>query len=184
MSLFVRPTEFQKVFYLQLLLKLWIMCKCKSNLVCCRAAQTATNCSVDNGGCDHECSESEDGLTRSCSCVTGYKLHDNSRKCVPKGQKTPDRWTDFSNRTHQIVSYTQKSSLETSGSFYSSSFNEEILQYWYKMLQQHLHSRVRVRFKYPWGYFYSYTVYFCCYQGVRRQNVVVQQIWKTWIAIK
>ncbi|XP_035526847.1 vitamin K-dependent protein C [Morone saxatilis] len=51
----------------------------------CDQPQTATNCSVDNGGCDHECSESTDGLTRTCSCVSGYKLHDNSRKCEPKG---------------------------------------------------------------------------------------------------
>lgn len=56
-------------------------------VVCCRPAQTATNCSVDNGGCDHECSESKGGLTRTCSCVSGYKLHDNSRKCEPKGEK-------------------------------------------------------------------------------------------------
>lgn len=56
----------------------------------CLAVQTATNCSVDNGGCDHECLESEDGLTRSCSCITGYKLHDDSRKCVPNGENTLD----------------------------------------------------------------------------------------------
>lgn len=54
------------------------------------AVQTATNCSVDNGGCDHECLESEDGLTRSCSCITGYKLHDDSRKCVPNGENILD----------------------------------------------------------------------------------------------
>uniref|UniRef100_UPI0037E7D693 vitamin K-dependent protein C-like n=1 Tax=Semicossyphus pulcher TaxID=241346 RepID=UPI0037E7D693 len=51
----------------------------------CDQPQTATNCSVDNGGCDHECSESVDGLLRSCSCVSGYQLHDNSRRCEPKG---------------------------------------------------------------------------------------------------
>ncbi|TKS79285.1 Vitamin K-dependent protein C [Collichthys lucidus] len=45
----------------------------------CDQPQTASNCSVDNGGCDHDCSESEDGLKRSCSCVSGYKLHHNSR---------------------------------------------------------------------------------------------------------
>lgn len=53
-----------------------------------RAAQTATNCSVGNGNCDHECSESEDGLTRSCRCVSGYKLHKNGTKCEPKGEDT------------------------------------------------------------------------------------------------
>lgn len=52
----------------------------------CLAAQTATNCSVDNGDCDHECSDAEDGLTRHCSCVSGYKLHNNGRKCEPKGE--------------------------------------------------------------------------------------------------
>ncbi|GAA6229482.1 vitamin K-dependent protein C [Lates japonicus] len=51
----------------------------------CDQIVTATNCSEDNGGCDHECSESDDGLSRSCRCVDGYKLHDNSRKCLPKG---------------------------------------------------------------------------------------------------
>ncbi|KAM9349497.1 vitamin K-dependent protein C [Symphorus nematophorus] len=51
----------------------------------CDQPQTATNCSVDNGSCDQECTESEDGLTRTCSCVDGYKLHDNYRKCEPKG---------------------------------------------------------------------------------------------------
>uniref|UniRef100_A0A8D3DVS7 Vitamin K-dependent protein C n=1 Tax=Scophthalmus maximus TaxID=52904 RepID=A0A8D3DVS7_SCOMX len=54
----------------------------------CDQLVTATNCSVDNGGCGHECSEAEDGLTRSCSCVTGYRLHANSRKCVPKGSSS------------------------------------------------------------------------------------------------
>ncbi|KAM9322273.1 vitamin K-dependent protein C [Pholidichthys leucotaenia] len=51
----------------------------------CEFVQTATNCSVDNGDCDHECTESKDGLTRTCSCVSGYKLDTDHRKCVPKG---------------------------------------------------------------------------------------------------
>ncbi|XP_060940920.1 vitamin K-dependent protein C [Limanda limanda] len=51
----------------------------------CDQLVTATNCSVENGGCYHECTESEDGLTRSCSCVSGYKLQEDSRECVPKG---------------------------------------------------------------------------------------------------
>ncbi|KAI3374538.1 hypothetical protein L3Q82_021118, partial [Scortum barcoo] len=53
-----------------------------------RETQTATNCSVENGGCDHDCLESDDGLTRRCSCLSGYKLHDDSKKCVPKGSST------------------------------------------------------------------------------------------------
>lgn len=40
---------------------------------------------MDNGDCDHECTESEDGQSRSCSCLTGYKLEDNGRSCVPRG---------------------------------------------------------------------------------------------------
>ncbi|XP_072219522.1 vitamin K-dependent protein C [Leuresthes tenuis] len=50
----------------------------------CQLNLTATNCTVDNGDCDHECSESEDGQRRHCSCVEGYKLEDDNRKCVPK----------------------------------------------------------------------------------------------------
>uniref|UniRef100_A0A672G083 Vitamin K-dependent protein C n=1 Tax=Salarias fasciatus TaxID=181472 RepID=A0A672G083_SALFA len=47
----------------------------------CEQPQTATNCSVDNGGCDHDCTESEDGPTRRCHCLNGYKLADDHRKC-------------------------------------------------------------------------------------------------------
>ncbi|XP_022616773.1 vitamin K-dependent protein C [Seriola dumerili] len=65
-------------------------CRCNSGYEgkYCDHLQTATNCSVDNGGCDHDCTESEDGLTRSCSCVGGYRLHNNSRKCLPKGSSS------------------------------------------------------------------------------------------------
>lgn len=65
----------------------------KKSISCCvymlsviPPAQTATNCSIDNGNCDHGCTESENGLRRTCSCVDGYKLHDNARTCVPKGK--------------------------------------------------------------------------------------------------
>ncbi|XP_028329129.1 vitamin K-dependent protein C [Gouania willdenowi] len=51
----------------------------------CEHPLTATNCSVDNGGCDHECTENDGSPTRRCSCLKGYKLDDNHRKCVPKG---------------------------------------------------------------------------------------------------
>ncbi|XP_042352898.1 vitamin K-dependent protein C [Plectropomus leopardus] len=57
----------------------------------CDQPQTATNCSVDNGACDHDCSESKDGLTRRCSCVSGYKLNDDSKKCDPKGPSSCGR---------------------------------------------------------------------------------------------
>ncbi|XP_060901471.1 vitamin K-dependent protein C [Labrus mixtus] len=57
----------------------------------CDQPVTATNCSVDNGDCDHDCLESEDGLSRSCSCVSTYTLHANSKKCVPKGPSSCGR---------------------------------------------------------------------------------------------
>ncbi|XP_029381576.1 vitamin K-dependent protein C [Echeneis naucrates] len=65
-------------------------CRCNSGYEGkhCDYTQTATNCSEDNGGCDHDCTESRDRLSRSCSCVGGYKLHDDSRKCVPKGHSS------------------------------------------------------------------------------------------------
>ncbi|XP_016404387.1 vitamin K-dependent protein C-like [Sinocyclocheilus rhinocerous] len=52
----------------------------------CGLRRTATNCSVNNGDCDHECHESEDGLGRTCSCIKGYQLQDNSRKCIAKNE--------------------------------------------------------------------------------------------------
>ncbi|KAK2896096.1 vitamin K-dependent protein C [Channa argus] len=57
----------------------------------CDQPQTATNCSVDNGGCDHDCTESEDGLSRTCSCLKRYKLHSDSKKCVPAGSSSCGR---------------------------------------------------------------------------------------------
>ncbi|NP_956650.1 vitamin K-dependent protein C precursor [Danio rerio] len=50
----------------------------------CDLRRTATNCSLNNGDCDHDCHESKDGLARTCSCIKGYQLQDNSRKCTPK----------------------------------------------------------------------------------------------------
>ncbi|XP_071379198.1 vitamin K-dependent protein C [Centroberyx affinis] len=54
----------------------------------CNHVNSATNCSVNNGDCDHECSESEGGQRRTCSCLAGYRLDDNSRKCVPTGRSS------------------------------------------------------------------------------------------------
>uniref|UniRef100_A0A8C5H6E6 Vitamin K-dependent protein C n=1 Tax=Gouania willdenowi TaxID=441366 RepID=A0A8C5H6E6_GOUWI len=65
---------------------LWFFDPMESSLSCCVPALTATNCSVDNGGCDHECTENDGSPTRRCSCLKGYKLDDNHRKCVPKGK--------------------------------------------------------------------------------------------------
>ncbi|XP_077471922.1 vitamin K-dependent protein C [Stigmatopora argus] len=54
----------------------------------CKYVKTATNCSEDNGGCDHECTESADGLRRTCSCVAGYKLQNDGRSCRAKGRSS------------------------------------------------------------------------------------------------
>lgn len=54
----------------------------------CEYNQTATNCSEDNGACDHDCTESADGKSRRCSCLNGYNLEKDSRRCVPKGSST------------------------------------------------------------------------------------------------
>uniref|UniRef100_A0A3P9LB70 Vitamin K-dependent protein C n=1 Tax=Oryzias latipes TaxID=8090 RepID=A0A3P9LB70_ORYLA len=51
----------------------------------CEYNVTATNCSVNNGDCDHDCMEGEDGQWRKCSCLNGYKLDKNNRKCLPQG---------------------------------------------------------------------------------------------------
>lgn len=76
------------------LLRLWFwfcsLCQCFFvfwlwyGLLC--LASTATNCAIANGGCDHECQNHKDGLRRTCSCVQGYRLHQNSRHCVPEGK--------------------------------------------------------------------------------------------------
>uniref|UniRef100_A0A3Q2Q5Z6 Vitamin K-dependent protein C n=1 Tax=Fundulus heteroclitus TaxID=8078 RepID=A0A3Q2Q5Z6_FUNHE len=50
----------------------------------CQYNSTATNCTMENGYCDHECTESEDGQRRTCSCLKGYNLENDSRKCSPK----------------------------------------------------------------------------------------------------
>uniref|UniRef100_A0A665UR74 Vitamin K-dependent protein C n=1 Tax=Echeneis naucrates TaxID=173247 RepID=A0A665UR74_ECHNA len=73
-------------------------CRCNSGYEgkhCDYSESVSTNCSEDNGGCDHDCTESRDRLSRSCSCVGGYKLHDDSRKCVPKGEPIRDTPWDW-----------------------------------------------------------------------------------------
>ncbi|XP_006902867.1 PREDICTED: vitamin K-dependent protein C-like [Elephantulus edwardii] len=40
------------------------------------------NCSVDNGGCAHYCSEENEG-GRHCSCASGYRLGDDHMHCEP-----------------------------------------------------------------------------------------------------
>uniref|UniRef100_A0AAY4EBS0 Vitamin K-dependent protein C n=1 Tax=Denticeps clupeoides TaxID=299321 RepID=A0AAY4EBS0_9TELE len=47
--------------------------------------RTATNCSVRNGDCDHDCQDRADGRARACSCLPGYQLQENGRSCGPSG---------------------------------------------------------------------------------------------------
>ncbi|XP_026802085.3 vitamin K-dependent protein C-like isoform X1 [Pangasianodon hypophthalmus] len=54
----------------------------------CHLFSTHTNCSVDNGGCDHNCHETKDKTGRYCRCIKGYKLHEDSKQCVPKNQRS------------------------------------------------------------------------------------------------
>ncbi|XP_067109254.1 vitamin K-dependent protein C [Osmerus mordax] len=49
----------------------------------CDYPKTATNCSFDNGDCDHICTESKASQERTCSCIKGYHLQSNSRTCSP-----------------------------------------------------------------------------------------------------
>ncbi|KAJ8270835.1 hypothetical protein GJAV_G00119810 [Gymnothorax javanicus] len=60
-------------------------CKCNPGFEGrnCDQISTAFNCTVDNGHCDHVCRESEDGLSRFCSCLPGYRLQDDSKTCLP-----------------------------------------------------------------------------------------------------
>lgn len=61
-------------------------CRLSVDLAAVVSAQTATNCLLENGSCDQECTDGADGLTRTCSCVDGYNLQDDSRTCRPKGE--------------------------------------------------------------------------------------------------
>ncbi|KPP58399.1 hypothetical protein Z043_123773 [Scleropages formosus] len=61
------------------------VCKCRPGFdgKFCDQRSTARNCSKDNGDCDHVCMDSVDELSRTCACLPGYSLQDNSRTCSP-----------------------------------------------------------------------------------------------------
>ncbi|XP_041118803.1 vitamin K-dependent protein C-like isoform X2 [Polyodon spathula] len=58
-------------------------CNCKPEFEgrLCQFPVSATNCSDDNGGCDHICNEDPDKTRRSCGCLPGYKLKNDHRQC-------------------------------------------------------------------------------------------------------
>ncbi|KAM9718521.1 LOW QUALITY PROTEIN: vitamin K-dependent protein C [Menidia menidia] len=53
----------------------------------CQHNVTATNCTLDNGGCAHDCEEGEDGRRR-CGCVSGYLLANDGRSCQPRSSSS------------------------------------------------------------------------------------------------
>ncbi|KAI5092631.1 vitamin K-dependent protein C precursor [Silurus meridionalis] len=54
------------------------------------ADSTHTNCSLDNGDCDHNCHERKDNTGRYCSCINGYTLNEDFKKCDPKSEDGAD----------------------------------------------------------------------------------------------
>ncbi|XP_064197707.1 vitamin K-dependent protein C [Anguilla rostrata] len=76
-------------------------CKCNPGFEGrhCDQISTVFNCTGHNGDCDQVCRESEDGKSRFCSCLSGYRLQDDSRTCIPAeeyacGQQIVPRVTD------------------------------------------------------------------------------------------
>lgn len=43
-------------------------------------------CSLDNGDCDHFCSEEQSSVV--CSCASGYILDDNGKSCISIGRRS------------------------------------------------------------------------------------------------
>uniref|UniRef100_A0A8C3DLT3 Vitamin K-dependent protein C n=1 Tax=Corvus moneduloides TaxID=1196302 RepID=A0A8C3DLT3_CORMO len=51
--------------------------------VLCNYEVKYSNCSVDNGGCEHFCREDPAEQHRLCSCASGYQLKDDHTMCDP-----------------------------------------------------------------------------------------------------
>uniref|UniRef100_A0A8B9T8R3 Vitamin K-dependent protein C n=1 Tax=Anas platyrhynchos TaxID=8839 RepID=A0A8B9T8R3_ANAPL len=59
-----------------------------------------TNCSVNNGGCEHFCKDDPANQCRYCSCASGYQLKDDHTMCEPVGERrmfTGDLTEGYSN---------------------------------------------------------------------------------------
>ncbi|XP_014113739.1 PREDICTED: vitamin K-dependent protein C isoform X2 [Pseudopodoces humilis] len=54
--------------------------------VLCSYEVKYSNCSVDNGGCEHFCREDPAEQHRLCSCASGYQLKDDHTMCEPVGK--------------------------------------------------------------------------------------------------
>ncbi|KAI1235794.1 hypothetical protein IHE44_0001880, partial [Lamprotornis superbus] len=51
--------------------------------VLCSYEVKYSNCSLDNGGCEHFCKEDPAEQHRLCSCASGYQLRDDHTTCEP-----------------------------------------------------------------------------------------------------
>uniref|UniRef100_A0A8C4V8N9 Vitamin K-dependent protein C n=1 Tax=Falco tinnunculus TaxID=100819 RepID=A0A8C4V8N9_FALTI len=51
--------------------------------VLCNYEVKYTNCSVNNGGCEHFCRDDPANRCRSCRCASGYQLKDDHTNCKP-----------------------------------------------------------------------------------------------------
>ncbi|XP_035190272.1 vitamin K-dependent protein C [Oxyura jamaicensis] len=51
--------------------------------VLCNYEVKYTNCSVDNGGCEHFCKDDPANQCRYCSCASGYQLTNDHTMCKP-----------------------------------------------------------------------------------------------------
>uniref|UniRef100_A0A8C5JMY9 Vitamin K-dependent protein C n=1 Tax=Junco hyemalis TaxID=40217 RepID=A0A8C5JMY9_JUNHY len=54
--------------------------------VLCSYEVKYSNCSMDNGGCEHFCREDPAEQHRLCSCASGYQLKDDHTTCEPVGK--------------------------------------------------------------------------------------------------
>ncbi|XP_073481878.1 vitamin K-dependent protein C-like [Aquarana catesbeiana] len=63
----------------------------------CAYEVTHRNCSLNNGGCTHFCTEIINNTSRTCSCATGYQLQDDGRSCKP--------YEDFPCGRSKIIDY-------------------------------------------------------------------------------
>lgn len=50
-------------------------------------------CSINDGGCENECKNTEGGFR--CSCRNGFKLHSNGKDCIRKFQQQRSQYLGF-----------------------------------------------------------------------------------------
>uniref|UniRef100_A0A8C9SQ69 Vitamin K-dependent protein C n=1 Tax=Scleropages formosus TaxID=113540 RepID=A0A8C9SQ69_SCLFO len=78
-----------------------------------REKELSRNCSKDNGDCDHVCMDSVDELSRTCACLPGYSLQDNSRTCSPSAKHVCGR---------QVLILNERGNLHCGGALIAESW--------------------------------------------------------------